>query len=44
LRYHAGNLLHLDVLVVDEASMVDLGMMANLIAALPPQARVIFSW
>ncbi|SNY65657.1 exodeoxyribonuclease V subunit alpha [Pantoea sp. GL120224-02] len=42
LRYHAGNLLHLDVLVVDEASMVDLGMMANLIAALPPQARVIF--
>ncbi|KJV49888.1 exonuclease V subunit alpha [Pantoea sp. BL1] len=42
LRYHAGNLLHLDVLVVDEASMVDLGMMANLIAALPPPARVIF--
>ncbi|MBA0035640.1 exodeoxyribonuclease V subunit alpha [Pantoea sp. BIGb0393] len=42
LRYHAGNPLHLDVLVVDEASMVDLGMMANLIAALPPQARVIF--
>lgn len=42
LRYHAGNPLHLDVLVVDEASMVDLGMMANLIAALPAQARVIF--
>lgn len=42
LRYHANNPLHLDVLVVDEASMVDLGMMANLIAALPPQARVIF--
>ncbi len=42
LRYHAGNRLHLDVLVVDEASMVDLGMMASLIAALPPQARVIF--
>lgn len=42
LRYHAGNPLHLDVLVVDEASMVDLSMMANLIAALPPQARVIF--
>jgi len=42
LRYHAGNPLHLDVLVVDEASMVDLGMMANLIAALPPQARVVF--
>lgn len=42
LRYHAGNPLHLDVLVVDEASMVDLGMMANLIAALPAHARVIF--
>ena len=42
MRYHAGNPLHLDVLVVDEASMVDLPMLANLIAALPPQARVIF--
>ncbi|WP_130831482.1 exodeoxyribonuclease V subunit alpha [[Erwinia] mediterraneensis] len=42
LRYHASNRLHLDVLVVDEASMVDLPMMANLIAALPPHARVIF--
>jgi len=42
MRYHAGNLLHLDLLVVDEASMVDLPMMANLITALPPQARVIF--
>ncbi|MFS2225442.1 exodeoxyribonuclease V subunit alpha [Pantoea sp. B65] len=42
MRYHAANPLHLDVLVVDEASMVDLPMMANLIAALPKQARVIF--
>ncbi len=42
LRYHAGNPLHLDVLVVDEASMVDLSMMASLISALPPGARVIF--
>lgn len=42
LRYHAGNPLHLDVLVVDEASMVDLSMMASLISALPPEARVIF--
>lgn len=42
LRYHAGNPLHLDVLVVDEASMIDLPMMARLIAALPPHARVIF--
>jgi exodeoxyribonuclease V alpha subunit len=42
MRYHRGNLLHLDVLVVDEASMVDLPMMARLIEALPAQARVIF--
>ncbi|MBT0722724.1 exodeoxyribonuclease V subunit alpha [Rosenbergiella collisarenosi] len=42
LRYHAQNPLHLDVLIVDEASMVDLTMMANLIAALPASARVIF--
>ncbi|MEW7312103.1 exodeoxyribonuclease V subunit alpha [Buttiauxella gaviniae] len=42
LRYHAGNPLHLDVLVVDEASMVDLPMMAKLINALPAHARVIF--
>ncbi|MGV3345984.1 exodeoxyribonuclease V subunit alpha [Enterobacteriaceae bacterium LUAb1] len=42
LRYHRHNPLHLDVLVVDEASMIDLPMMANLIAALPLQARVIF--
>lgn len=42
LRYHQGNPLHLDVLVVDEASMVDLPMMANLVLALPASARVIF--
>ncbi|MES4614413.1 MAG: exodeoxyribonuclease V subunit alpha [Ewingella sp.] len=42
MRYHRGNPLHLDVLVVDEASMVDLPMMARLIEALPAQARVIF--
>lgn len=42
MRYHRGNPLHLDVLVVDEASMVDLPMMAHLIAALPEKARVIF--
>lgn len=41
-RYHADNPLHLDVLVVDEASMVDLPMMARLIAALPQHAQVIF--
>ncbi|WP_288440417.1 exodeoxyribonuclease V subunit alpha [uncultured Pseudomonas sp.] len=40
-RHHAGNPLPLDVLVVDEASMIDLEMMANLLQALPPKARLI---
>ncbi|CZF85015.1 RecBCD enzyme subunit RecD [Grimontia celer] len=40
-RHHAGNRLHLDVLVVDEASMVDLPMMARMLSALPEHARVI---
>lgn len=34
--------LHLDVLVVDEASMIDLPMMSRLIDALPAHGRVIF--
>ncbi len=42
MRYRQGNPLHVDVLIVDEASMVDLPMMANLLAALPPRAKVIF--
>lgn len=42
LRHHAGNPRHLDVLVVDEASMIDLPMMSRLIEALPPHGRVIF--
>jgi exodeoxyribonuclease V alpha subunit len=41
MRYHKENPLHLDVLVVDEASMVDLPMMARLIDALPAHARLI---
>ncbi|GAB3481517.1 exodeoxyribonuclease V subunit alpha [Marinomonas epiphytica] len=36
------NPLHIDVLLVDEVSMVDLPMMAKLIAALPPHGRLIF--
>jgi len=40
-RYGADNLLHLDVLVVDEASMVDLPLMARLLAALPKRTRLI---
>nr|WP_297459022.1 exodeoxyribonuclease V subunit alpha [uncultured Halomonas sp.] len=40
-RHHAGNRLALDVLVIDEASMVDIEMMAAVLAALPPRARLI---
>ncbi|MDC6381154.1 exodeoxyribonuclease V subunit alpha [Pseudomonas graminis] len=40
-RHYAGNPLPLDVLVVDEASMIDLEMMANLLDALPPHARMV---
>jgi exodeoxyribonuclease V alpha subunit len=40
-RYHRDNPLPLDVLVIDEASMIDLGLMAKLVQALPPQARLI---
>ena len=41
VRHHAANPLPLDVLVVDEASMVDLALMAKLLDALPPSARLI---
>lgn len=40
-RHHAGNPLPLDLLVVDEASMIDLEMMACLLDALPRHARLI---
>lgn len=40
-RHHGGNPLALDVLVVDEASMIDLEMMATLLDALPLRARLI---
>ncbi|NLR73767.1 exodeoxyribonuclease V subunit alpha [Leeia aquatica] len=40
-RYHASNPLPLDVLVVDEASMVDVSLMAHLLDALPVDARLI---
>ena len=39
--YNAENPLPLDVLVVDEASMVSLSQMADVIAALPSRARLI---
>ena len=40
-RYNKDNLLPVDVLVVDEASMVDLALMSKLIQALTSQARLI---
>jgi len=40
-RHHAGNPLALDVLVVDEASMLDLALATRLIDALPSHARLI---
>ena len=40
-RHHAGYPLALDVLVVDEASMLDLALATRLVDALPPAARLI---
>ncbi len=40
-RYHAGNPLAADILLMDEASMVDLALMSKLLQALPPETRVI---
>ncbi|UPQ87411.1 exodeoxyribonuclease V subunit alpha [Vibrio sinaloensis] len=40
-RHHRDNPLHLDILVVDEASMIDLPMMYKLVDALPKHARLI---
>jgi exodeoxyribonuclease V alpha subunit len=40
-RYHASHPLPLDVLVVDEASMIDLSLMALTVDALPAHARLI---
>ena len=41
-RFDAVHPLEVDVVIVDEASMIHLEMMAALLEALPPQARVIF--
>ncbi len=40
-RHDAAAPLAVDVVVVDEASMVDLALMAKLFAALPPAARIV---
>lgn len=41
VQYHADNPLAADLVVVDEASMVDLALMARLVDAVPPSARLI---
>lgn len=40
-RHHAGHPLAVDVLVVDEASMLDLALATRLVEAVPPQARLV---
>ncbi|MCK6262539.1 exodeoxyribonuclease V subunit alpha [Vibrio sp. ZSDE26] len=40
-RHNKANPLHLDILVIDEASMVDLPMMYKVVNALPDHARLI---
>ena len=40
-RHNEDNPLNVDILVVDEISMVDLPLMARLFRALPPECRVI---
>ncbi|RMD60161.1 MAG: exodeoxyribonuclease V subunit alpha, partial [Nitrospirae bacterium] len=41
LRFHAGNPLPYDVVVVDEASMVDVALMSKLFSALKDDAKII---
>ena len=40
-RYNSKNLLPVDVMVVDEASMVDMALMTKLVQALPLESRLI---
>lgn len=40
-RHHADNPLPVDVVVVDETSMLDLALMARLVEAVPPSARLV---
>jgi exodeoxyribonuclease V alpha subunit len=40
-RYHAKNRLRADIVIIDEASMVDLPLMAKLMQAIPDSARLI---
>ncbi len=41
LRFNASHLLDIDILIVDEASMIHLEMMAALLQAMPAGARII---
>lgn len=40
-RHDAGNPLAVDLLVIDEASMIDLSLMAHVLAALPTDCRLV---
>ncbi len=40
-RYNEKNLLPYDLIVIDEASMIDLAMMSKLVTAIKPSARLI---
>ena len=40
-RHHQDNLLSVDILLIDEVSMVDLPMMTRVFRALPPHTKVI---
>jgi len=40
-KHNSDNPLHLDVLIVDEASMVDISLMAKLLSAVPEHAKLI---
>lgn len=41
-KHHAAHPLPIDVLIVDEASMIDMPLFAKLLDAVPSEARVIF--
>lgn len=40
-KYNRDNKLHIDLLVIDEASMIDVELMAALVQALPQNARLV---
>lgn len=40
--YHRDNPIHIDILIIYEASMINIEMMANLITALSTKTRIIF--